>query len=94
MCLEEQYDIEIETGAIFYGETKRRNEVCITPKLRAIVYECTKSMHEIFKTGNIPPINKGKHCKKCSLMNICMPDSVDCTKASYYLKKLLYEETT
>lgn len=94
ICLEEQYGIEIEKGAIFYGETRRRNEVCITPDLRDIVSECTKSMHEIFKTGNIPPINKGKHCRKCSLMNICMPNSVDCTKASYYLKKHLYEETT
>lgn len=94
MCLEEQYGITIEGGAVFYGETRRREEIIITPELRNIVMDCANSMHSIFKTGKVPFINKGKHCKKCSLANICMPDSIDCTKASYYLKKHLYEEAT
>ena len=39
MCLEEQYGILVNTGAIFYGETRRRVEVDITDELLAHVKE-------------------------------------------------------
>ena len=94
MCLEEQYGITIPYGAFFYGETKKREEIEISEHLRNIVIHCANAMHEIFKTGVLPPIDKGKYCNKCSLVNICLPRTVDCTTATYYLKKNLYEEIT
>ena len=93
MCLEEQYDIRIGYGAIFYAEIRHRVEIQITEELRSLVAECVAQMHEIFSSGVLPAIRKGKYCGKCSLNNICMPDSADCTKVSHYLKKYLYEET-
>ena len=93
MCLEEQYGIRIFSGAIFYGETRRRTEVCFTDNLRNIVIDCAKQMHEIFSSGRLPAIQRGKHCQKCSLCNLCMPEVADCTKVSHYLNKNLYEET-
>lgn len=93
MCLEEQYGIRIFSGAIFYGETRRRTEVCFTDNLRNIVIDCAKQMHEIFSSGRLPAIQRGKHCQKCSLCNLCMPEFADCTKVSHYLNKNLYEET-
>lgn len=94
MCLEEQYNIQISHGALFYGETQHRMEVAITEEIRNIVRSCAESMHEIFQSGKLPTINSGKHCRKCSLQNICMPEVADCTRVSYYLKQNLYEETT
>jgi len=93
MCIEEQYGIRIDYGAIFYAEIRHRVEVAISEELRQIVTDCARQMHEIFSSGQLPPIQRGKHCEKCSLNNICMPDSVDCTQVSHYLKKNLYEET-
>ena len=93
MCLEEQYDIRIEYGAIFYAEIRHRVEVRISDELRKIVTGCVRQMHEIFLSGQLPSIQRGKHCEKCSLNNICMPESADCTRVSHYLKKNLYEET-
>lgn len=94
MCLEEQYGITINYGALFYGETRRRVDVEISEELRQIVTSCANSMHEIFQSGLLPSINKGKHCAKCSLNNICMPESADCSTVANYLKRNLYEETT
>lgn len=94
MCLEEQYGIQIDCGAIFYAEIRHRLEVQISDELREIVTDCTRQMHEIFLSGQLPNIQRGKHCEKCSLKNICMPESVDCTRVSHYLKKNLYEETS
>lgn len=94
MCLEEQYGIHIDCGAIFYAEIRHRVEVQITDVLREIVRDCAQQMHEIFSSGSLPAIQRGRHCEKCSLNNICMPESADCTRVSHYLKKNLYEETT
>jgi CRISPR-associated exonuclease Cas4 len=93
MCLEEQYDIHIDYGAIFYAEIRHRVEVQVSDELREIVTDCARQMHEIFSSGQLPAIQRGKHCVKCSLKNICMPESVDCIRVSHYLKKNLYEET-
>ncbi len=94
MCLEEQYGITIPYGAFFYGEIRQRVEVMIDDRLRDIVIQCATRMHEVFQTGQLPPITSGRYCDKCSLNNVCMPKMAECTKVSYYLKKNLYEETS
>ncbi len=94
MCLEEQYSINITYGAIFYHEIRHRVEVEISDSLRNIVSDCARQMHEIFASGRLPQIQKGSYCKRCSLYNLCMPESADCVRASYYLEKNLYEEAT
>ena len=94
MCLEEQYGISIPHGAIFYHEIRHRVEVKISDYLRDIVNDCARQMHEVFTSGRLPLIQKGKYSKRCSLNNLCMPDSTDCVKVSHYLKKNLYEEIT
>ena len=94
MCLEEQYGIKITCGAFFYGEIRQRVEVSIGDDLRFIVTECANNMHEVFRLGQLPPASPGKYCSKCSLNDTCLPQTTRCPKASYYLKKYLYEETT
>ena len=93
MCLEEQYNIKIAYGAIFYAETRHRMEVYINEYLRNIVTTCAREMHEIFASGRLPNIQRGKYCDKCSLNNLCMPETADCSKVSHYLNKNLYEGT-
>ena len=94
MCLEEMYGIRISCGALFYNEVKRREIVAISETLRQITIDCARKMHAIFKTGNMPKASWNRHCAKCSLVNICLPEVADCLRASKYLEKNLYEETT
>lgn len=92
MCLEEMYGIEIKFGALFYGETRHREIVTIDYELRQHTVDCAKRMHEIFRSGRVPKAEKCRHCKNCSLLDVCMPGIADCTRVSTYLKKNLYEE--
>lgn len=93
MCLEEMHDIIISEGAIFYGETRHREIVCIDSELRELTTKCAEEMHRIFTSGNIPKTHKSKQCKSCSLIDICMPEIEKCSNVTTYLKSKLYEET-
>ena len=89
MCLEEMYSISVSDGAFFYAEIRHRVEVEITPRLRDIVIECADEMHRIFESRHIPMASKGKHCDKCSLKNICLPDINGSGVATYLKHNLL-----
>ena len=90
MCLEEMYSIHVAYGAFFYGEIRHRVEVEITPRLRDIVRDCAKEMHDIYQSRQIPIASKGKHCDKCSVKNICLPEIHDCGDVTAYLKNNLW----
>ncbi len=91
MCIEEMYAIHIPYGSFFYGELRHRVNVDITEELRNIVRQCARDMHDIFSKAVIPKAEYGKHCDKCSLKDICMPEMVNnCTSVDNYLTKNLY----
>ena len=94
ICLEEMYGINIEYGAFFYGEIRRREEIHIDEKLRALTFECANKMHNAWNRFYLPKANKKTQCKKCSLVNICLPELEQRPKVSDYLKRNLYEETS
>lgn len=89
MCLEEMHSIHLERGVLFYGETRHRQDIMITPELRQIVRKCAEEMHIIFKTQRIPKASVGMHCVSCSLNNICLPETDKCTTAGTYLQNYL-----
>lgn len=73
VCLEEMLCVKIDSGAIFYGETRRRENVDFTLELRLKLIETVKSMHSIYKRKYTPNATKGKHCKSCSIKDLCLP---------------------
>jgi len=91
MCLEEQYHITIEYGEIFYAQTRRRHRVDFTGSLRDLVIDNARQMHETFSTRQLPAAEYSAKCRKCSLIDICMPDQR--SPVGNYLAKNLYEET-
>jgi len=91
MCLEEMYNIHIDSAAIFYWETRHREIVNITERLRSITIECAEGMHSIMKNGVTPSAVSKPHCKNCSLVDLCMPSIGN---AKQYLDTYLYEETS
>ena len=90
ICLEEMFNITIPDGSLFYGETRRRVHVDFTPELRQTVFDLAGRMHELFDQGITPiPVYKS-HCKSCSLIDICLPQSLSGKiKASDYLRNEL-----
>lgn len=64
----------------------------ITPRLRAIASECAEEMHKLYQSRRIPIASKGKHCERCSLKDICMPEVNECAKVGTYLKITCWNE--
>lgn len=86
MCLEEMFDCKIPYGAIFYINSHRRIEITFNDELRNKVVSMSKELHEILDTMKIPPAAFSPKCKKCSLIDICMPKAK--TSAKGYNNKL------
>ena len=86
ICLEEMLCCEIKSGALFYGERKRRTTVDFTPELRADVAASLKEMHEYYDRGYTPRVKTGKFCGACSLKEICLPVLMKKTSVADYMR--------
>lgn len=73
MCLEEMLCCDIPEGALFYGETRRRETVCFDAELRQQVKDCLEEMHALFRRGHTPKVKPSKACNACSLKELCLP---------------------
>lgn len=89
MCLEEMLCCSIEAGALYYGETRRRQAVAFTPELRQTVREALERMHELYARGHTPSAKPKKGCNACSLKDICLPRLQKSGTVAAYLKKNL-----
>jgi len=74
IALEEMLEISIESGFLYYGQTRHRVEIVFTQELRAHVEKLAGQMHKMMAEGKTPKAKKGKHCSLCSLKEICQPD--------------------
>jgi CRISPR-associated exonuclease Cas4 len=73
ICLEEMVGVRVESGALFYGKTRRRQEVRFDDGLRMRTVELARRMHELFAAGITPPAVYAKKCARCSLYPRCLP---------------------
>ena len=62
MCLEEMFSTEISEGAIFYGETRRRENVLFSQELRDEVKVLFDEMHQYYSRGYTPKVKKSNSC--------------------------------
>jgi CRISPR-associated exonuclease Cas4 len=90
ICLEEMMNVAIPGGALFYGQTRRREDVVFDEKLRQETEEAAMKVHELIESGVTPRAEYSKKCKKCSLYDVCMPKVS--RKASNYLMKAMEGE--
>jgi len=73
MCLEEMLCCTISEGALFYGETRRRQAVDFNNELRESVKSMLQEMHHYAKRGHTPNVKPKKGCSNCSLQELCLP---------------------
>lgn len=89
LCIEEMREATITEGAIWYWEVRRRELVAIDEDLRAATMTVIRDAHELLKSGRTPPpIEDKKHCRACSLVNLCEPDKFRKDKSMAYIKEL------
>lgn len=91
MCLEEMLCCEIREGALFYGETRRREIVEFSEEIRQTVRDCLSEMHDYAKRGHTPTVKTTTACNACSLKDICLPKLLRKTSVKKYIDEALEE---
>lgn len=92
ICLEEMLGVEIGAGALFYGQTRRREDVVFDEELRRETEDIARKVHDLIEAGITPRPEYCKKCDQCSLLEICMPKTCSKTKsATKYLLKVIEE---
>jgi len=93
ICLEEMLNVEIKKGYLFYNAIKRRIEVNFEDELRNTVKKFAAEMHQVFNDKKTPKCKREKHCRACSMEDICQPKITGKRiKVNDYIKKGLVEE--
>ena len=91
MCLEEMLVCEIPSGALFYGETRRRFPVSFTQELREEVRQDAAQMHNLYRRGHTPHVRPTKSCNACSLKELCLPRLQKSGSVQEYLRESMEE---
>ncbi len=92
ICLEEMLAVQIPTGYLYYGETRRRAQVDLTAELRELVGNMSQEMHAYYRRGHTPRVKPFKGCRSCSLAEICLPVLQDkAIAASRYIRQMIDE---
>jgi CRISPR-associated exonuclease Cas4 len=73
LSLEEAFGVRIGSGALFYGETRRRQDVEFSSELRERTERLAARMHALFREGVTPPAVQTRGCERCSLRDHCLP---------------------
>ena len=63
----------IPRGELFYGKTRRRVVVEMTPELRAVTVQTVRRLRLLIESGRTPPAVPGRKCDRCSLRELCLP---------------------
>ncbi len=87
MCLEEMMGTSIQEGDIFYWEVRAREQVVLNEILRAEVIAIARDMHNMFDNGETPPAKYGLNCRRCSLVNVCVPKLGSSSSVEAYLRQ-------
>lgn len=73
ICLEEMLSTTIETGFLYYAQIRRRTQVTFSTELRQCVINAAKEMQQYYRRNYTPRVKPQKHCKSCSMVEICLP---------------------
>lgn len=92
MCLEEMLCCQIAEGALFYGETRHRQTIPLTPALKDEVKTAFEEMHQLYERQYTPRVKRKKACNACSLKEECLPRLEKTIPASQYIKSHLEED--
>jgi CRISPR-associated exonuclease Cas4 len=77
LCLEEMLGQPVPAGALFYGQTRRRQNVAFDAELRSLTVRVAQDLRAMLASGLTPaPPDPLPPCKRCSLESACRPQAV------------------
>lgn len=91
LCLEEMTGQTINEGALWYMQTRHRVPVVFSNDLRQATLDTIAQVRALLISGKTPLPQYGKHCKACSLVEICQPKLLEKDKSAGYVKGVFEE---
>lgn len=76
-CLEEMFDVSVPEGALFYGQTRRRQIVPFDADLRDLTERIAGETRAMIAGMVTPPPKPMPACKHCSLEGLCRPQRLE-----------------
>jgi CRISPR-associated exonuclease Cas4 len=81
----------VAEGALWYQQTRHRELVAFSGSLRQETLAVIKQVRSLLESGSTPPPLYGKHCKACSLVEICQPQLMGKDRSAGYVEGLFGE---
>ena len=84
-CLEELLRLTgpIPAGRLFYGKTRRRQDVPFDASLREQTRRAIQRLHALIGSRKTPPAQYEPHkCDRCSLIHLCMPKQLKARRSA------------
>jgi CRISPR-associated exonuclease Cas4 len=95
LCIEEMRDTQVNEGAIWYWEVRKRETVAINGALRETTLAAIDTAKALLISGTTPPPTEDtKRCKACSLVDLCEPDTFRNDHSVAYIRTLFADEET
>lgn len=74
LCLEAMLEYPVRMGALFYGQTRRREDIAFDDELRALTHQVIIATRDMIISGRTPLASyESKRCDACSLIDLCQP---------------------
>lgn len=93
LCLEEMLNVSIDTGALFYGQKRRRKEIALDDDLRRLTEDVIGKTRRMLENGITPQAEYDKKCDSCSLLQLCMPKTCGKSRSvTRYMNRMLGDD--
>ncbi|EIL98036.1 CRISPR-associated protein Cas4 [Rhodanobacter thiooxydans] len=93
LCLEAMLGTPVVAGALFYGQTRRRQEVAFDTVLRELTRQAIDDIRRMLASGKTPTATyEPKLCDRCSLIDACRPRLLVRRSIEAWLRRQLEDE--
>lgn len=93
LCLEEMTEKSVTQGALWYHQTRHRHPVQFSAQLREHTLTVISQVRDMLESGITPKAQYGKHCKACSLFDLCQPQLMARDQSRGYQQRLFNTDT-
>lgn len=91
LCLEEMQGRPVRGGALWYWQTRHRDEVTFSEDLRRETQQVVADVRQLLVSGQTPKAAYEKKCDSCSLFDLCNPKLLGRDQSVRYIDDLFDE---
>ncbi|KPQ28791.1 MAG: CRISPR-associated protein Cas4 [Marinobacter excellens HL-55] len=91
LCLEEMQGRPVDSGALWYWQTRHRADVPFSLDLREETRQVVANVRKLLTDGETPKVIYEKKCDACSLFDLCNPKLLGKDRSARYVDDLFDE---